>query len=119
MGRDVLDGNGLAVSEAGGVVVKVSVDVTETVCGAVAAIVLTTGANDVLVGRLVSTKVGGIGVAVVNVQANDVSMHTMEKISFRLISQVYSPRRIIYLNNSRVKESGHLFEWYIKQRVEF
>ena len=101
---DVLDGNGLAVSEGREVSVNGSVGVTETVCVTIGASVSVTGANDVFVGRVVSPNEGGIGVVEVNVQANDEKIHRTEKISFRLISQVYSPRRIIYPNNSRITE---------------
>jgi hypothetical protein len=91
VGRDVLDGKGLAVSEGRGVSVNISVGVMETVCVAVGARgVLVTGANDVFVGRLVPTTVGGTG-AEVKVQANEVITHKMEKTSFRLISEIQVP----------------------------
>jgi len=83
-GRDVWDGIGLGVSEAGIVAVGVSVGVTEAVCEAVDA-----GKVAVFVGRLVSTNVGGIGVDV-KVQANEVMINRSEKTTFRRISEIYS-----------------------------
>ena len=87
-GRDVWDGIGLGVSEAGivavGVSVGVSVGVTEAVCEAVDA-----GKVAVFVGRLVSTNVGGIGVDV-KVQENEVMINRSEKTTFRRMSEIYS-----------------------------
>jgi hypothetical protein len=90
-----LEGNRLAVPEGRGVSVKVSVDGTEIVWVALDATVFVAGANDVFVGGLVSTNVGGIGVVEANEQAKEARIHKNEKISFRLIRQVNSPRRII------------------------
>jgi len=87
VGRDVLDGIGLAVSDGRGVSVKISVSVTEAVCEAVGTrgvIVSVIGTNAVFVGTLVSTKVGGMGVAV-NVQASKVKIHKAGKIRLRLM----------------------------------
>jgi len=83
-GRDVWDGIGLGVSEAGTVAVGVSVGVTEAVCEAVDA-----GKVTVFVGRLVSTNVGGIGVDV-KVQENEVMINRTEKTTFRRMSEIYS-----------------------------
>ena len=81
----MLDGKGLAVSEARGVAVEVSVGVAETVC--VARGVSVTGGNDVFVGTLVAIKVGGRGVDV-RVQANDVRIHRIKKNDFRFIDNL-------------------------------
>jgi hypothetical protein len=82
----VLDGNGLAVSEARGVCVNVSVGVT--VCVAVGKIgVSVTELKDVLVGMFVSTTIVGIGVDV-SVQANDVRIDSMKKNDFCLINKL-------------------------------
>jgi hypothetical protein len=87
IGRNVLDGIGLAVSDGRGVSVKVLVGVTEAVCVAVGARGVTVsviGENAVFVGTLVSTNVGGMGVDV-KVQANEVTIHKIKKIRFRRI----------------------------------
>jgi hypothetical protein len=102
VGRDVLDGNRLGVSEESGVAVKVSVVVMETVCEGEAVAVGTRGvsvtaANDVFVGTLVWTRVGAMGVEV-KVQANEVIMPRIEKISFRLMIEAMFLSRIIYSN---------------------
>jgi hypothetical protein len=80
----VFDGKGLAVSEGAGVPVNVWVGVMETVWVAVGSSVSVTGAKDVFAGKLVPTTVGAPGVAV-SVQANEVTMHTRVKMSFRPI----------------------------------
>lgn len=103
VGNAVLDGNGLAVSDGRGVSVNVSVGVIAIVCASVDTTVFVTGAKDVLVGDS-STTVGGGGVTDVNVHANDVRIHRTEKTNFRLISEAYSPGRILYPNNSRVNK---------------
>ena len=102
VGRAVLDGNGLAVSEGRAVPVKVSVG--EIVCVALGATASVTGANDVFVGTLVSNTVGGIGVVDVKVQANNVNIHRTDQINFRLIPKLYSPFRLIYPNDKEVTE---------------
>ena len=85
VGRDVLDGNGLAVS------VNVSVGVTEAVSvGPGTKGVSVTGANDVFAGTMVSTTTGGMGVDV-SVQAMDVMMHKIGKLSVRLMCEIGSP----------------------------
>ena len=90
----MLDGNGLAVSEAEGVGVSVSVGV-----GKPAAVgrkgVSVTGGNDVFVGRVVSGKGDGTGVDV-RVQANELMIQRIRKKDFRFICEIRSPLRIIY-----------------------
>ena len=80
-----MDGNGLAVSVGSGVMVKVSVDVTDIVCVVVRERgVSSPGRNAVFVGISVGTNVGGTGVEV-RVQANDVIIPRIKLKSFRLI----------------------------------
>ena len=87
VGRDVLDGNRLAVSEGRGVSVNVSVGVTEIVSVALGTKgVSVISRSDVFVGALVAVEVGGIGVDV-KVQANDVMMHRIKKTGFLLINK--------------------------------
>jgi len=82
IGRGVFDGNGVA--DGRGVSVDASVGGTGTVCVAVGAegASVSVGDEAVLVGDLVSTgsEVG------VELQANDVSINRIGKISFRLMS---------------------------------
>jgi hypothetical protein len=86
VGRAVLDGKGLGVSEAEGVSVAVSVGVLEEVSvGAGIVTVSVIGENAVCVGGSVPTEVGGIEVAG-EVQANELSIHTIGRMSFRLIA---------------------------------
>ena len=69
----------------------VSVGVLEAVSlGAGIVTVSVTGENAVFVGDAVPAEVGGIEVAG-EAQANEVSIHTMVRMSIRLIAQVYSP----------------------------
>ena len=56
-----------------------------------------TGGNDVFVGRLVSTSVGGTGVDV-RVQANELMMHKIKIKGLRFINEKSSPGRILYPN---------------------
>ena len=98
MGRDVLDGSGLAVSEGRSVSVNVSVGVTEIVSVAPGTKgVSVTGRNDVFVGTLVAVDVSGTGVDV-NVQANDVMMHTLKIKGLRFIREI-----LLYPNNWELK----------------
>lgn len=90
----MLDGNGLAVSEDGGVSVNVSVGVTETVSVAPGTKgVYVIGGNDMFVGILVAVKVGGT-VGDVNVQANEVMMHKIKITGFCFIREI-----LLYPNN--------------------
>jgi hypothetical protein len=93
----VLDGNGLAVSEARGVGVSVSVEVGTPVADGRKGVSVT-GGNVVLVGRLVSAKGEGIGVDV-RVQANELMIQRIRKKGFRFICGICSPLRIIYPND--------------------
>lgn len=68
-----------------------------------------TGGNDVLVGRLVSTEVGGTGVEV-SVQAKELRMAKSKKNGFRLIREIFSPVRILYSN----EKEGNSFYGQIK-----
>ena len=84
VGSEVLDGIGLGVSVRVGVGVGVTEAVGEAVgAGSVTVVVKVTNAGSV--GRLVSTKVVGIGVDV-SVQANEERIHRIEKIRFRLMA---------------------------------
>jgi hypothetical protein len=83
VGREVLDGNGLGVSEGS----KVSVKSTTTVGEAVSMIASVEGTNAVWVGMCVPTEVGETGVTEVNVQASKPRMHKVEAKSLPLISQ--------------------------------
>ena len=56
-----------------------------------------TGGNDVLVGRLVSTRVGGTAVGA-RVQANELRMHKIKIKDLHFIDEKSSPGRIIYPN---------------------
>ena len=91
----MLEGKG--VSEANGVRVSVSVGAGEELAVGWKGVSVT-GGNDVLVGRLVSTGVGGIGVEV-SVQAKELIMHIMKKKNLRFIREFCSPVRIIYPND--------------------
>jgi hypothetical protein len=87
VGRNVLDGIGLAVSDGRVVSVRVLVGVTEAVCvmvGTIGVTVSVIGEKAVFAGTLVSTKVGGMGVDV-KVQPNKVIIDKIERINFRLI----------------------------------
>jgi hypothetical protein len=91
VGKAVLEGNMLAVSEGRGVSVDVSVGAREAVsvgdgiCG-----VSVTGEKEVFVGALVATNVGETGVAV-NVQARELNRHKIKKSGRRLIYEIHSP----------------------------
>ena len=98
----MLEGKG--VSEANGVRVSVSVGVGEPVAVGWKGVSVT-GGNDVLVGRLVSTEVAGTGVEV-SVQAKEMRMPKSKKNGFRLISEIFSPVRILYPNE---KEGNSLY----------
>jgi hypothetical protein len=103
-GSAVFDGNGLALSVAGGGTVHVSVGVIEAVCVPVGAgEVFVSGANAVSIGRLVWTSVDGAGIDV-RLQANEFVMPRSKITSFRLIGQICSPSRIIYSNDREVKK---------------
>jgi hypothetical protein len=97
VGNAVLEGNGLAVSVGRGVRVSLSVGVTDAKSG-----VSVTSTNAVADGKVVSTKVGAIGVDV-TVQANETRMLRIKKIVFRLITENCSPFRMISLNDEEVK----------------
>ena len=97
VGRAVLDGNGLAVSEASGVGVSVSVSSGEPVGRKGVSV---TGGNDVFVGRVVSGKGDGTGVDV-RVQANELMIQRIRKKDFRFICEIRSPLRIIYPKGAR------------------
>ena len=90
----MLDGNGLAVSEARRVGVSVSVGVGESVAVGRKGVSVT-GENDVFVGRLVPAKGEGTGVDV-RVQANELMVQRIRKKGFRFIREIRSPLRIIY-----------------------
>ena len=78
VGKAVLEGNTLAVSEGRGVCVDVSVGVREAVSvGDGTSGVAVTGEKEVFVGALVATSVGEIGVAV-NVQAKELIRHKIK-----------------------------------------
>jgi hypothetical protein len=83
VGRDVLEGRGLGGSEGEGV----SVHVRVAGCAAVSVIGRVGDGCAVSVGRMVSTRVAGMGVMDVNVQASDNMMLRAEKRSFRLIRE--------------------------------
>jgi hypothetical protein len=86
VGRAVLDGKGLAVSEAGGVSVAVFVGVLKGVSLRAGIVnVSVTGERAVFVGGAVPAEVGGIEVAG-EAQANEMSIHTIGRMSFRLIA---------------------------------
>lgn len=59
-----------------------------------------------LVGRLVSTGVGDTGVEV-SVQAKELRIAKSKKNGFRLISEIFSPVRILYPNE---KEDNSFYE---------
>ena len=73
-----------------------------------------TGGNDVLVGRLVSTEVGGTGVEV-SVQAKELRMAKSKKNGFRLIREIFSPVRILYSN----EKEGNSFYGQTKKKPRF
>ena len=93
----MLDGNGLAVSEARGVGVSVSVSAGEPVAVDRKGVSVT-GGNDVFVGRLVSAKGEGTSVDV-RVQANELMVQRIRKKDFRFIREIRAPLRIIYPND--------------------
>ena len=86
----MLDGNGLAVSVKEDVSVGVSVGITEEVPVTEGSRgVPVNGRESVLVGAMVSTRVGESGVAD-RVQAMDVTMPRIKITNFRLISNILS-----------------------------
>ena len=92
----MLDGKGLAVSEARGVGVSVSVEVGTPVADGRKGVSVT-GGNDVLVGRRVSE---GEGTGVdVRVQANELMIQRIRKKGLRFILEICAPLRIIYPND--------------------
>lgn len=92
MGSAVLEGNGLAVSEAKGVCVNGSVGVIVCVAAGKPGVSVT-GLKDVFVGMFVSTTAVGIG-ADVSVQANDARIDRRKKNDFRFINKLSF--RILY-----------------------
>jgi hypothetical protein len=86
-----LDGKGLGVSDADIVSVAVSVGRLEAVSVGMGSVsVSVTGENAVFVEGSIPPEVGGTGEDV-EVQANEVSRHRNGRMSFRLMTQVYSP----------------------------
>ena len=85
----MLDGNGLAVSEARGVGVSVSLSAGEPVAAGRKSVSVT-GGNDVFVGKLVSANGEGTGVDV-RVQANELMMQRIRKKDFRFIREICAP----------------------------
>jgi len=96
----VLDGNGLAVSEARGVGVSVSVGAGKPVAVGRKGVSVT-GGNDVLVGRMVSEG-EGTGVEV-RVQANELMIQRIRKKGLRFILEICAPLRIIYPKEPEAK----------------
>lgn len=87
VGKGILDGNGLGVSDGEDVSVSITVGVAESVCVAVGAgsvNVSVTDENAVFVGSSVSARVGGTEV---ELQAKEASINKIGKIRLRFINE--------------------------------